>query len=172
MEEESDRARIVELFERHRARPGAAYDEQHFLDFLLAEPRKARSVYNSFRGLRRLNAFIDDVQLEFGICFSLKDHDANYSLDKFVERTMKLESSRRGSLMSLENRERAGAGWQVPIMGNIVLLIVGIGLRANAWATAALVGVAVLMNAFFVKSVRKERAYLKRLRARIEKRES
>ncbi len=72
------RTRIIQLFEKHRAAPGAPYDEGHFLDFLLRDPKKERAVYNSFSGLRRFNAFLDEVQYELGVCFSLDDRDANY----------------------------------------------------------------------------------------------
>jgi hypothetical protein len=54
VEESSQRAKVIELFEKHRATPGASFDEQHFLDFLLRGPRKTRAVYDSFRGLRRV----------------------------------------------------------------------------------------------------------------------
>src|SRR5262245_36245708 len=82
----ADRARILTLFEQHRARPGTPYDESHFLDFLLPDPQRKHAVHGSFRGLRRYNAFIDDVQLEFAICFSLKDRETDFSVDRFVAR--------------------------------------------------------------------------------------
>ena len=166
------RTKIIELFERHRATPGARYDEQHFLDFLLPSPGQAGAVYNSFRGLRRFNAFVDDVQLEFAICFSLKDRDANYSLSKFVDRVVELESSRRGSLKSLKNQMRAGAGWPVVIVANFLLLIIGVWLRTDAWAIAILFGLALVLNGTFVRFAQREKAYLAQLRAKIENRGS
>jgi hypothetical protein len=107
------RTRIMQLFEKHRAAPGAPYDEGHFLDFLLRDPKKERAVYNSFRGLRRFNAFLDEVQYELGVCFSLDDRDANYPLDRFVDRALELRRSRRGSLKSVNNQIDAGPGWRV-----------------------------------------------------------
>jgi hypothetical protein len=64
------RKKVTAWFEKHRATPGASYDESHFLDFLLAAPRVERAVYNSFKGLRRSNAFIDEVQYESAVFFS------------------------------------------------------------------------------------------------------
>jgi hypothetical protein len=90
MDDLAIRSRILELFEEYRAVPGAPFDESHFLDFLLAEPKKREAVRNSFRGLRRFNAFIERVQYEFAICFSLADVEANYSLEKFAERVTQL----------------------------------------------------------------------------------
>lgn len=87
------RNRILALFEKHRATPNAQYDDDHFLDFLLASPKQKRAVYNSFRGLRRFNAFLDEVQNEFAVCFSIEDRDANYPIDKFVNRIQELQKS-------------------------------------------------------------------------------
>ncbi|HEY9181735.1 MAG TPA: hypothetical protein VIQ99_00965 [Gammaproteobacteria bacterium] len=42
MDTTSQRAKVIELFEKHRAAPGAP----------------PRAVYDSFRGLRRFNAFV------------------------------------------------------------------------------------------------------------------
>jgi len=45
----------------------APYDESHFLAFLLRQPDGKRALYNSFRGLRRFSAFIDEVKFEFAV---------------------------------------------------------------------------------------------------------
>jgi hypothetical protein len=164
------RRQIVELFEKHRATPGASYDEHHFLDFLLAEPKKSGALYNSFRGLRRFNAFMDDVQFEFAVCFSLKDRDANYSLPKFVERVIELQKSSRGSLMSVKNQIDAGPGWMVWVVANLVLLIAGIAVRDSGWALAVVAGIAVALNAAFGRFAWNARSYLDRLQAKIQAR--
>jgi hypothetical protein len=46
------RDRVVAIFEKHRIAPGTPYEEDHFPDFLLPHPQKARAVYDSLRGLR------------------------------------------------------------------------------------------------------------------------
>ena len=168
MYESSHRSKVIQLFEKHRAIPGAPYDEDHFLDFLLANPEKTRAVYDSFRGLKRFNAFIDDVQYEFAICFSLKDREANYALTQFVDRVIELQRSRRGSLASLKNQAGAGSGWRVLIIANFALLIAGIWLKSSSGAIAALTGVAVLLNAWFIRFAWRANAYLEKLRSRIE----
>ena len=88
-------ARVLELFERHRATPGAPYDPARFLDHLLAEPRKPRAVHDSFRGKWRFHAFLDDVQMEFAVCFNNKDRESDPSLEGFVARLEELRGSRR-----------------------------------------------------------------------------
>jgi hypothetical protein len=166
---ESDpRNKIIELFEKHRATPGAPYDDTHFLDFLLADSKKKDAVYNSFRGLRRFNAFIDEVQYELAVCFSTQDRDANFSLASFVSRVVELQKSRHGSLKSLKNQERAANAWHGLVMGNIVLTIAAFALRKTPWALAALAGIAVIVNVWLFRFEWSARAYLIELRTRIE----
>jgi len=86
----SHRDRILAIFERHRATPGTAFPEERFLNHLMADPKGPEAVRNSFSGLRRFNAFIDEVQLEFGVCFSMKDLEASYSLPRFEARVREL----------------------------------------------------------------------------------
>ena len=164
----STRNRILELFEKHRATPSAQYDEDHFLDFLLASPKQKRAVYNSFRGLRRFNAFLDDVQYEFAVCFSMEDRDANYSFDKFINRAQELRKNRRGSLKSLNNQFRAGAGWRVLVVTDFIFLIVAVWLKNSLWAMSVVVALATVFNLWFILFARKAKVYLVRLRDRIE----
>ena len=168
METESRRRRVLELFEKHRALPGAPYDEARFIDYLLANPNGERPVHNSFRGLRRYNAFIDDVQYQFAICFSQKDFAANYSLSAFLDRVRELEQSRRGSLASLKNQTRAGPGWFPLVVCDLILVFVASMLRSNVWLLAMVVGVAAAVNAWFLWFAWKSRTYLTRLPRRIE----
>jgi len=162
------RERVLQLFEKHRATPAAPYEEAHFLDFLLANPRRKRAVYDSFRGLWRFNRFLDELQYEFAICFSLKDREANYSLDALVHRVIELQQSRRGSLMSLDRQARAGAGWQVLLVANLLLLLAAVWLKDRGWLLAALVAIVAALNAWFFWFAAKAKAYLTRLRSRIE----
>ena len=164
----SHREKVVALFEKHRIKPGTPYDEDHFLDFLVHEPKKKRAVYDSFRGLRRFNAFVDEVQYEFAVCFSLKDRDANYSLDKFVDRVKELETSHRSSLASLNNQIQAGPEWNLVVVVNFILLVVAVWLRTRTWAIVALIGAAAFLNGWFLRFSRRTKNYHARLRARIE----
>jgi hypothetical protein len=164
----ASRQKILAVFERHRQMPGAPFDESHFVDFLIASPKAKHAVHDSFAGLRRFNAFIDEVQYEFAVCFSLKDRDADYSLAQFVERIEELQNSRRGSLASLSNQERAGAGWNVVVVVDFILVLAGIAVRDHPWVFALVLLVAFVVNVGFFVRARKAGAYLRRLRARIE----
>jgi len=161
--------RIVELFERHREAPGKPYDETRFLDFLLAEPAGQGQLHNSFRGLRRLNAFIEDVQLEFAVCFSLKDRGSNYSVNQFADRVAKLQQSPRGSMQSLRSQSDAGSGIVGPaILADFALLIVGYAVSDIPWARLIVVILAVFANAYFAWFAWNARRYLYALKYRIE----
>ncbi|KPF69444.1 hypothetical protein IP84_06290 [beta proteobacterium AAP99] len=71
--------------------------------------------------MRRYNRFIDDLQLEFGVCFSLADFETNHSLESIVHRIAYLVANPRGSRRSLANQRRVGFGFG-PL---IVLLLLG-----------------------------------------------
>jgi hypothetical protein len=162
------RARILELFEKHRALPGAPFDQAHFLDFLLASPKRKDAVRNSFGGLRRFNAFVEEVQFEFGVCLSLRDCEANYSLDRFVERVLELQKTRRGSLMSLNNQIKAGVGWQVLVVANVFLLVMAAWLKGSVFALTAIGLIALVVNIWFFRLAWNSKRYLAKLKDRIE----
>jgi hypothetical protein len=162
------RKRVMALFEKHRATPGAPYDARRFTDFLLAEPKARRSVFDGFRISRRLNAFIDDVQYEFAICFSLQDRRANDSLQKLVERVIELGSSRGRWPRSWRNQLAAGTEWASTVLANLVLLIGALWLRNQEWALGALGCAALFVNAWFARFAWRATAYFKRLQSRIE----
>ena len=163
--------RILALFEKHRATPGAPYDESHFLDFLLAKPKGKGALYNSFRGLRRFNAFLDEVQYEFAICFSIKDREANYSIEKFVARVDALERSPRSSLASLKNQMHGHSGLNIVVFVNLFLLGPAIGARKYPWALGCALGIIALVNLAFFRFHHRERTYKARLLARITSKE-
>jgi hypothetical protein len=170
MHPRSIRARVLALFEKHRSEPGSPYDESHFLDYLTANPEGKRAkTANSFRALRRYRAFIRDVQEEFAICFSLRDRDAGCSVDKFVEKVEARTYSLRASLAAVRFQRKSGAGWCGIIALDCILLVIG----SKAMGTGVewgVLGIAVWVNGWCVRSALRERAYLARLQARIESR--
>lgn len=158
------REAVLGIFERHRATPGAPFNESNFLDYLLATPKKTRAVHDSFSGLRRYNAFIDEVQIHFSICFSQQDFEASYTLSKFVERVRELRSSRRSSLASFRNQRRHGFGWGTIFASDVfaVALITGAGRISPALATVLAVAL-VAANVAAILSFVRWRKYSKQL---------
>ena len=161
------RSAIIASFERHRAVPGAPYDEARFLDFLLAEPKGDRAVYDSFEGARRFGRFLEDVQYELGVCFSIKDRDAHYPLDAFIARVEALQRSRRGSLKSLRNQMNDVEGWGVLILANALFLGMKGFIGDSFWATAALGTVAAAVNLAVAAAIWRGRSYRRRLLGRL-----
>jgi hypothetical protein len=160
--------RVVSLFEKHRAAPGAPYDERHFMDFFLAERKGRRGIFDGFHALRRLNAFIDDVQYEFAICFPLRDRRGNDSLQQFVDRVIELSGSRSRSPPSWKNQLAAGTEWALTALVNLVLLVAAVWLRNHEWALGALGCAALFVNAGFLRFVWRATAYFRRLQSRME----
>lgn len=160
---------VLRLFESHRATPGAPFDHSHFLDYLLAHPGSTRAIYNSFSGLRRFNAFVNEIQLHFGICFSLADRDANYSLEKFSRRVEELRASPRSSLASFRNQRRAGFGWGSIAFLNVLAIGVLIAVSQLSGYFALLLSVpVVLTNVFVVRLAIQSRSYRHKLAARLQ----
>lgn len=162
------RERIVTLFEKHRATPGAPYDDGDFMNFLLAEPKRRRAVLEGVQALRRFNAFMDDVQFELGIYFPTPDRTANYSLQNFVQRAAELAGSRVGSRPSLKSRIASGIEWPATVLANIVLLTAAVSLRNHEWALVMSGFIALFVNAEFATFVWKVGASCRQLQSRIE----
>jgi hypothetical protein len=161
---------VLTLFEKHRATPGAPFDEENFIEFLLPpDPKRVRSIRNSFRGLKHFNAFIDAVQLELNVFLSMRDRETNYSLSKFVVRIEELIASKRSSLASLRNAKRHGFGLQVVVLFN--MLVVGACVLAvRYWLPLAVVPFVggLIVNVWFARRYFYHRAYMRRITAQIE----
>lgn len=158
---------VLELFEKHRKVPGAAFDQEYFFDFLMKDPKGKGSFRNSFSGLRRFNAFWDEVQLKFGVCFSIEDRDRDYSLNDFCDLIEELQKAKRSSKASLRNRAKYGFEWNIFVFCNVVL----IGLAALVHSIFLLACVVWLgigyLNYKLVSSHLNEKRYLKALEAKI-----
>ncbi|WP_027709909.1 hypothetical protein [Zooshikella ganghwensis] len=164
---ETIESRVKSLFEQHREVPGAEFDESYFIDFLMANPKGKGAFRNSFSGLRRFNAFCDKVQLEFGICFSVKDRDTDFSFLDFCERVKTLRKSSRGSKASLKNQMRYRFEWNIFVLANILLFALLVVFRNLEVVFVLTFFLAVYLNYKLILSYKKEREYLKALEAKI-----
>ena len=156
--------RIIELFERHREEPGSPYEESHFLDFLV----KPGQVLDSFRGARLFSAFIDEVQLECAVCFSLKDLESNYSISQFAVRVEKLQRSPRGSLQSFRKQYKSSGISGITIVINWFAFVMGWMMARIPGAVPPIVIVAVAANAYLARFDWRFRRYRNLLKHRIE----
>lgn len=159
---------VLELFEKHRKLPGEEFDPEYFFDFLVREPKGKGAFRNSFRGLRRFNAFWDDVQLRFGVCFSVKDRETDYSLERFCERIEELQHSKRSSKASLRNRAKYGFEWSIFVFLNTILIGLAVAVSGIfLLATTIWVGIAYI-NYKLVASYLKEKRYINILGSKID----
>lgn len=136
-----------------------------------AEPEASRRSLrlSSFTGLRRYNAFSNEVQLHFSICFSLRDFEANYSLARFAQRVAELQASRRASLASLRNQKRHGFGWGTVFVVNLLVVALFVGALSISPALAAgIVLAGVLANGAVLLSFVRWRSYQKRLMIQLQ----
>lgn len=70
---------IAALFAAHARVPGDFLAEGPFLHRLLVGAKTLPDVRNSFRGIWRLNAFLDDVQLRAGVCLGVNDGEKDWT---------------------------------------------------------------------------------------------
>lgn len=171
------REKIIEIFEKHRKTPGAPVNEDRFLEFLLDPPRNIR---NSFGGLRRYNAFLRDVQMEYGVCFSHEDHEKKWPLEKFIKRVeekMKNPAASKALATKLLKRERSSI--MGGVMAAIMLFALGSYLVMPLFAVlAGLTGISLLMavpvvlwlilSALIFSLIFKSIQYHKRLKDKID----
>jgi hypothetical protein len=86
MNEIQVKTKILEIFQQERQKPDASFDESHFLDFLTFPPHGKDNIQNSFKGVKKYHQFMDKLELEFEICFTLSDRDRGYSIDKITKK--------------------------------------------------------------------------------------
>jgi hypothetical protein len=169
---DNSRSRVLFHFESCRAAPGTPFEEERFLDYLIANPSSERAAYNSFSGLRRLNRFIDKIQIEFAICFSMNDRNENYALERFIQRILELTASRRSSLASLRNRQRHSFGWIAVIFANLLAFPIWMaGFRWKPLIGWALIGACAAATSLAVRLYIHDKLYLRRLSYRILERD-
>lgn len=155
--------KILELFEKHRKHPGEKWDENHFIDYLIPQPKNKGAFRNGFSSLRRFNAFWNDIQLEFKVCFSLGDRDKNFSLDQFTNRVIELTQSKKSSVAALKHQMKYGFEWNIFIFGNLVLFIPLPFLNKFTYILYAYVVFIVFVNIMLINRYLKDKKYLQKL---------
>ncbi|GAA5022116.1 hypothetical protein GCM10011506_01560 [Marivirga lumbricoides] len=124
MNSEELKSQIIEVFQRNRKTPDANYDESRFLDYLLNPPASKNNIQNSFKGVRRYYRFFEDIELTFGICFSLSDQDRFYSVDQFVKKTNERIGKGRGNKQIIQRRLEEKEHYYIELVLTAVLAII------------------------------------------------
>ncbi|TGV03785.1 DUF3021 domain-containing protein [Flavivirga rizhaonensis] len=124
MTEEEVKNKILEIFKSERSNPSSDFNENHFMDFLTNPAHQKNTIKNSFRGVRKYYRFMDKLELEFGICFSLSDLDKYYSVDKLTKKVLERIKKGKGNKMILQRRNEEKEKY----IFETVLLLILIGM--------------------------------------------
>jgi hypothetical protein len=102
---------ILEIFEQARQSPKAPYEPERFLAFLTdPPPKRGRQVADTFAGKRRFVRFMNRVQLELGICFTLEEWERGFGLDELVDLAVaKIAKPSQGLRLAKQRLESARA---------------------------------------------------------------
>lgn len=80
------RHRILSIFELTRQSPGAPFESERLLAFLTDPPAsQGRRVADTFAGRRRFVRFMNAIQRDAGICFTLEEWDRGFGLDELTQ---------------------------------------------------------------------------------------
>ncbi len=138
--------RILKVFSEKRERSDASFEEFYFLDYLTFPPKDKGTIKNSFIGVRRFYRFMDSLELEFGICFTLSDLDnPNYSVDQLTEKVKERISKRKGNLIIIKQRISNKENYYLEFLLLIILTTAFINFKIH-WFSVIL---AVLFGIFF-----------------------
>lgn len=105
MTEVEIRNKILELFNKKREKANTKFDESHFLDYLTFPPKNKGQIKNSFKGVRKYYRFMDSLEIEFSICFTLSDLDnPYYSVEQLTNKVQERINKRKGNLIIIKQR--------------------------------------------------------------------
>ncbi|WP_316819295.1 hypothetical protein [Pedobacter nyackensis] len=166
MEEPAVKDKILEQFSKSRKDPNAYFEESHFLDYLTSPEHRKDSVKNSFKGVRAYYRFMNALELEFGICFTLPDLDKYYSVDTLTKKVIERISKRPGNLMILKQRNTENERYFFEI--GLILILIGVyawlGIHLVTIVTAIVIGIIIY---WIVSSKIHNRNHNKRLTIRM-----
>jgi hypothetical protein len=116
--------RILEIFESVREVPGAPFDAEHLVQYLIDNPDRRIELHDTFKGKRRFFRFMRTIEEEYTICFSLKDDELK-SLGQWVDRVTYLRSTPKSSLTTIANRMKEPPPY-IPALVVAVVFLIGV----------------------------------------------
>jgi ABC-type transport system involved in Fe-S cluster assembly fused permease/ATPase subunit len=166
MTEPEVKATILKIFTSERKNPDAPYDESHFMDFLLNRSIPKNDIKNSFSGVKKYHIFMDKLELEFGICFSLADLDRTYSVDQLTKKVLQRIKKGKGNKMILKMRIAQKDTYNIEI--TLVVILVGLyfwlGIHWVPILCTILFGIAIY---WIVSSKINNQKHLKKMKERL-----
>lgn len=118
------KTKILEIFQQERQKPYEVFQESHFLDFLTFPPHRKDNIKNSFRGVKKYYQFMNRLELEFEICFTLSDLDRGYSTEKITKKVIERIGKRRGNIMIIKQRNSEKETYYIEIFLIILVVLV------------------------------------------------
>ena len=161
------RTGVLNIYAECRQAPGADFDEGRFLAYLVEPPARSGEIQDSFASNRRFVRFMNRVQTEFSVYFSMKDWETNFSLDRFARRISYLRDNPEGSLRSLRNAMATSSSNAV-IVANVLLVSFAMMSWNIKWLFALLVACWIGANGWMVWFFRRERKYQQAMLRQIE----
>jgi hypothetical protein len=166
---------IVRLFEAAREAKGAPYEPERLLAYLTAPPAPTgRRAVDSFAARRRFVRFMDSLQLELGICFTLGEWERGFGLEDLVRAAEKKLSAPARQLRLAEKRLRGARGRLVAEPINAGLAMAALLALPAAYGGRAVRGLLTLLwvagIALAIKVSAGQYRYAQRLVARIASR--
>ena len=171
------RNRLLSVFEQVRQSPRAPFEPERLLAFLTDPPApEGRRVADTFAGRRRFVRFMNTIQLESEICFTLEEWDRGFSLEELARlvaaKIAKPDQGLRSAKQRLDQarKRRIADPVKFGLLTCPVLVVAG---SADSWFARiafALVwaGMIVGVAAFSFSEVRYSRELLSRIAARAE----
>ena len=156
------RNRVLVLFDEYRQSPLAPFDESHFLDYLVNPPKSPGGFRNSFSALRRYNKFLDAIQLEFSIYFSVKDRDTNFSVEKLISRIEQLRRTPNASAQSLSNAMEHSDS-PIFVFGNLIAVAILFAVSGIPSVFYVLLAAVLVPNVLGARFVARSRRYQQKL---------
>lgn len=170
MNELEIREAILRVFNNERQNNNASFVESHCLDFLTFPASKPNGIKNSFKGARKYYRFMDAIELEFGVCFPLKDLDRSYSVESLVEKVSERMEKASGNKKILRYRNEQKEKF-IPEMVLSVILVLTFFWIGIHWITITLTVIFGLAIYWLVTSRIYNRKQLKKLNLRMLGRE-
>lgn len=163
------REQIKSAFEAARQKPGSQYDENELVWHLVSPPNGSNGIHNTFRGKRLLARFLNRLESDFTICFSLKDWESLRTLSQIEERVSYLLNTPKSSLASIRNILSARPPDMLMLLVAFIFIPV-IALFFKLFGATSLMILIVPVSIFFLlaKSDRDNKRFYRELETKIK----
>lgn len=159
--------KVLGIFHQHRQNPSLPFEEEYFLDFLLAKKIKQGSIRNSFRGLAKYNRFMESLQMEYSICLKVEDKQKNYSLDELVEKVEERLAHPKSSQAAMRYLLRRPFEWKLFLFLNAFLITVASLSYRLPFLFMLILMLLILVNGILINIHFREKRFAKNLAEKV-----